>query len=160
MNDLLEEYQKFCHKGVIPTTAAREPILGFALGLGGEAGEVIDDIKKRMFHGRSIPMEHTKEELGDVMWYIANIANEYGFTLEDIIRSNMDKLNKRYPEMYGSNASAPIPLGQQCPGCGYDMYNITQSGPHIKAVCAHCGKFYKFLSKEEVKNGDDDLPWY
>lgn len=32
MNDLLEEHQKFFHKGVILTTAAREPILGFALG--------------------------------------------------------------------------------------------------------------------------------
>ena len=78
----------------------RSPIVGFALGLAGEAGEVVDDIKKRIFHGREVPMEHTKEELGDVLWYIANIATECHLSLEEILEENVEKLLARYPEKY------------------------------------------------------------
>lgn len=96
----LQEYQKFCNKGVLEETRKREPVVGFALGLVGETGEVVDDIKKRIFHGRDIPLEHTKEELGDVMWYVANICNVYGFDLQDVIDMNVRKLSARYPDMY------------------------------------------------------------
>lgn len=97
----LKEYQEFAALGILPATLEREPIIGFALGLAGEAGEVVDDIKKKYFHGRFVDPEHTLEELGDVMWYVANIATQMHTSLEDILRNNVDKLTKRYPDMYG-----------------------------------------------------------
>ena len=96
----LNEYQAFAAQGIHEATLEREPIVGFALGLVGETGEVVDDIKKRIFHGREVPMEHTAEELGDVLWYIANIATQCGLSLEDIITHNVEKLLARYPEKY------------------------------------------------------------
>lgn len=99
----ISEYQEFCSKGILPATLEREPIVGFALGLAGESGEVIDDIKKKYFHGRTIDPNHTIEELGDVMWYVANIATQLGVTLDEVIERNADKLRVRYPQMYLKN---------------------------------------------------------
>ncbi len=101
----INEYQAFASQGIHAATLEREPIVGFALGLAGETGEVIDDIKKRVFHGRDVPLEHTKEELGDVLWYVANIATEYHFSLEEIMQQNVDKLLSRYPDKYGEGAT-------------------------------------------------------
>lgn len=97
----LKDYQAFAARGILPATLEREPIIGFALGLAGEAGEVVDDVKKKYFHGRDIEATHTVEELGDVMWYVANIATQMGVPLEDILESNMHKLCNRYPVVYG-----------------------------------------------------------
>lgn len=99
----ISEYQEFCAEGILPATLEREPIVGFALGLAGESGEVVDDIKKKYFHGRTIDPDHTIEELGDVMWYVANIATQLGVTLDEVIERNADKLRVRYPQMYLKN---------------------------------------------------------
>ena len=96
----INDYQKFAAKGIRKESEGKNLIVGFALGLGGESGEVLDDIKKREYHGRNISIEHTAEELGDVMWYVANIATQLGFSLEDILINNICKLRDRYPELY------------------------------------------------------------
>lgn len=96
----LKEYQDFAHMAPHPASIGKNQLLHYALGLAGEVGEVCDDIKKREYHGRDITLEHTKEELGDVMWYVANVATELGFSLEDIIKENVAKLTKRYQELY------------------------------------------------------------
>ena len=97
----LNEYQEFAAQGILLATSEHPtPVVGFALGLAGETGEVVDDIKKRVFHGRNIPMEHTAEELGDVLWYISNICTQYGLKLEDVAQRNVAKLMNRYPSEY------------------------------------------------------------
>lgn len=96
----IKDYQKFASKAIRKESEGKNLIVGFALGLGGEAGEVLDDIKKREYHGRDISIEHTAEELGDVMWYVANIATQLGFSLEDILEHNVHKLTSRYPDLY------------------------------------------------------------
>lgn len=68
------------------------------MGLTGEAGEAADIVKKGIFHGKGVDMEHLKKELGDVMWYVALICESCGWELCDVMRTNVDKLKKRYPE--------------------------------------------------------------
>lgn len=68
------------------------------MGLTGESGEAADIVKKGIFHGKGIDMEHLKKELGDVMWYVALICESCGWELCDVMRTNVDKLKKRYPE--------------------------------------------------------------
>lgn len=156
----LKEYQEFCARGILPATLEREPIVGFALGLAGEAGEVVDDIKKKYFHGRDIDPQHTIEELGDVMWYVANIATQLGVSIEELIENNVGKLSKRYPTMYEPKHQVAGSLF--CAKCGKTCSDVDgtihyeQSGPHIKATCAHCGAFLKFVKKEKIK---DDSPF-
>ena len=72
------------------------------LGLCGEAGEVAEKIKKVLRSGRTFPFGATGDErvellkeLGDVQWYIANLANDLGFTLEDVMSRNLAKLGDR-----------------------------------------------------------------
>lgn len=96
----LKEYQEFASRGILPAPTKCEPIIGFALGLTGESGEVADDIKKKYFHGRDIDSNHTIEELGDVMWYVANIATQLNISLDEIIERNVNKLLARYKEKY------------------------------------------------------------
>ena len=154
----LKEYQEFASHGILPASTKCEPIIGFALGLTGESGEVADDIKKKYFHGRDIDPNHTIEELGDVMWYVANLATQLNISLDEIIRLNVDKLSTRYPAMYGDQSASDIickRCGKKCSDSNGTIH-YEQSGPHIKATCAHCGSFIKFVKKEKIK---DDCPF-
>jgi len=69
------------------------------LGLCGEAGEVADKVKKviRDRGGSFSPevIEALNLELGDVLWYVAQLATELGLDLNDIARANLDKLSSR-----------------------------------------------------------------
>lgn len=68
------------------------------LGLSGEAGEFTDMIKKWIFHEKPLDITHAEKELGDVMWYVALICDSFGWSLDDIMLMNIDKLKKRYPD--------------------------------------------------------------
>lgn len=74
-----------------------------ALGITGEAGEVSDKIKKLIrdkgYKGGWIESDKDREdialELGDVLWYVATLAHDIGFTLEQVAMLNYFKLQKR-----------------------------------------------------------------
>lgn len=70
-----------------------------ALGLTGEAGEVADKIKKiiRDKEGKFSEEDRAEiaKELGDVLWYIANLSFEMNLSLEYVARKNIEKLNSR-----------------------------------------------------------------
>lgn len=68
-----------------------------ATGLAGEAGEVVEHIKKGVFHEHGIDVDKLADELGDVLWYVAAIATKLDVPLEYIMSANIDKLKKRYP---------------------------------------------------------------
>lgn len=70
----------------------------WALGLAGEAGEVADYLKK--VHGHGKPYDRTKllGELGDVLWYLSNLADIHGMTLSEVAQGNVDKLRARHPK--------------------------------------------------------------
>jgi len=67
-----------------------------AMSIAGEAGEVIEIIKKSVRDGRAIDMEKLKYELGDVMWYIAALCECFGFDMGELAQMNVDKLRKRH----------------------------------------------------------------
>lgn len=77
----------------------------FALGIAGEAGEVADYIKKVLYHGHPMDKDKLCKELGDVLWYIATLADTACFTLEEVARVNIEKLKKRYPEGFNKERS-------------------------------------------------------
>lgn len=75
------------------------------MGLAGEAGEVIDYLKKWVGHGHEIDKEHVKKELGDVLWYVSEIATALGLNLQEIAMLNAEKLRKRYPDGFAVERS-------------------------------------------------------
>lgn len=77
----------------------------FGLGIGGEAGEVQDLVKKHLGHGHPLDKEKLVKELGDVLWYVAAIADQAGVSLEMVAQVNVEKLRKRYPNGFSSEAS-------------------------------------------------------
>lgn len=80
-------------------------ILNGALGLCGEAGEVADIIKKVYFQGHMLDKEKIIEELGDVTWYIAIMAHALETDLESVLKYNVEKLKKRYPNGFSEKES-------------------------------------------------------
>lgn len=69
------------------------------LGLAGEAGEVAEKIKKVLRDNNGTIAQEQKEllkkELGDVLWYVSQLASELGLTMEDIAQHNINKLKDR-----------------------------------------------------------------
>ena len=69
------------------------------LGLVGEAGEVAEKVKKVIRDKKGIFDEESKKgikkELGDVLWYLSNLCNEFDFTLEEVALQNLEKLKLR-----------------------------------------------------------------
>lgn len=82
-----------------------DKIVDCALGLAGEAGEVADDVKKWFAQGHELNFKHMAEELGDVAWYIAVMAHVCGYDLESVLKMNIEKLKKRYPNGFSSDMS-------------------------------------------------------
>lgn len=89
---------------VMARTTAKYPAeAGLAytsLGLCSEAGEVADKLKKLIRDGDGVAdsafYEAVAKELGDVLWYVANIAWEIDYNLNDIADMNYQKLKDRY----------------------------------------------------------------
>lgn len=52
-----------------------------------------------------VPADNLKEELGDVLWYIATTAAGAGISLDEIMENNIEKLRKRYPEGFDAERS-------------------------------------------------------
>lgn len=71
----------------------------YALGLGGESGEVQEKIKKlyRDSNGsyNGVFVAELEKELGDVIWYIVGLANSFGIPFNDILETNIKKLQDR-----------------------------------------------------------------
>ena len=94
----MNDYQK---RARITAIYPREHMVVYpALGLAGEAGEVCEKIKKVMRDSTNKSDFWDKRndielELGDVLWYIANLAEDMGLNLDDIATKNIDKLRDR-----------------------------------------------------------------
>lgn len=83
----------------------RDRFLIGALGTAGEAGEIVETIKKSIFHGHELDTKKLAREIGDVLWYLAILATAIGFNLSDVAQLNVDKLRARYPEGFSHEAS-------------------------------------------------------
>ncbi|AKU43067.1 MazG-like pyrophosphatase [Rhodobacter phage RcTitan] len=77
-----------------------------ATGVAGEAGELLDAIKKHVVYKRELDRENVVEELGDLRFYMAGLMNRLGITEEEILSHNNRKLSKRYASGAYSNAQA------------------------------------------------------
>lgn len=104
----LNDYQKMS-KRTLPErkdlTEKKWALANYALGLTGESGECGDHIKKHAFHGHELDVDEIKNELGDVLHYVAGLATMCGLSLEGIANGNITKLQKRFPKGFSTEAS-------------------------------------------------------
>ena len=93
-----EEYQKLSRKTAIYPNKGNNFVYP-TLGLTGEAGEVSEKIKKVLRDDNGVvddlKRQEIKKELGDVLWYLSQIATELGLSLDDVATFNVEKINSR-----------------------------------------------------------------
>ncbi len=65
-----------------------------------EVGELADVFKKNMAYGKDIDWVNVKEELGDLLFYIGSFCRINGIDLDEVITTNILKLESRYPEKF------------------------------------------------------------
>jgi NTP pyrophosphatase (non-canonical NTP hydrolase) len=94
------EYQALALRTYKGPSAPVHMLTNGALGLTGEAGEVADLVKKFMYPSKPgdglDAYERITAELGDVLWYVALVAQAVGVPLESIAAANIAKLAKRH----------------------------------------------------------------
>ena len=77
-----------------------ERLLTAGVGINAEGGEFLEIIKKMVFQGKpwnEDNREHLIIELGDVMWYVAQATMALDISFDEVIETNVKKLQKRYP---------------------------------------------------------------
>ena len=99
------EYQELALRTHNKQLTEKGAYCNYSMGLNGEAGEVVDLIKKVVFHGHEMDPLELAKELGDCLWYLTNLSNAAGFSLEEIATMNIVKLMKRYPNGFDQKSS-------------------------------------------------------
>lgn len=101
----LNEYQSLAQRTRNTALSPDDHLMNGCLGLAGETGEVCDLVKKCFFQDRRDIRDKLFNELGDVMWYLAEAVSAMGWTLDDIAKGNIAKLRARYPEGFSADRS-------------------------------------------------------
>lgn len=80
--------------------------LHMAIGISGEAGELLDAIKKAAIYRKPLDIANIKEECGDILFYVTGLLNSIGCDIDTVISENTAKLSLRYQSLSYSNAAA------------------------------------------------------
>lgn len=91
------EYQKLAARTINQSLTFEEQKIHALHGMVGEIGE-IHSIYQKMYQGHAFEVDHVKKEFGDLLWFIAEYCTAKGWSLDDIMQKNIDKLKARYLE--------------------------------------------------------------
>ena len=92
-----DSYQEDAARTINAQDGETGELTNAALGLAGETGEVVELVKKHVFHGKALDDDRLAEEIGDVLWYVAAVCSARGIRLQDVAEANIAKLRARYP---------------------------------------------------------------
>lgn len=94
-----EEYQRISRETAVYPNIGKNFVYP-TLGLAGESGEVAEKVKKILRDNEGVIDEERKKELtkelGDVLWYLSQVASEIGVPLEEVASFNIEKLRSRF----------------------------------------------------------------
>ncbi len=100
----LDEYTQEVHR-TCSIEDPKELLTLTALGIAGEAGEVVDMIKKVLYHAHELDVSALCKEVGDLLWYTVLLCDTVGLTLDDVMQTNVEKLRRRYPHGFDQQRS-------------------------------------------------------
>lgn len=95
------------YRETVKASLSDHTFLYLVLGLAGESGEVADKVKKIYRDNGGVLTDETKQELikelGDILWYIARLSDDWGVPLERLAKMNIEKTHsrKRRNELHG-----------------------------------------------------------
>ena len=101
----INEYQQLAMTTLNKEMNKKDMLINGVMGLCGESGEAIDIVKKHLAQGHELDREKLIKELGDIAWYLAEMATVLDITLEEVLERNIEKLKKRYPEGFDKEKS-------------------------------------------------------
>lgn len=104
-----EQHRRDVLRTVRPALSERDRLLIGALGLCGEAGEVVDELKKHLFHDHTLDKAKLSSELGDVLWYWVLLCDTLGLSIEEVVAGNVEKLRRHYPDGFTTERSINRP---------------------------------------------------
>ena len=85
-----------------PFEQTQKDLMHMTLGIAGEAGELVDAVKKYVIYDKDLDLQNVIEELGDLEFYLEGFRDALGLVRSHIVSYNMEKLTKRYPEKYSN----------------------------------------------------------
>lgn len=115
MNDepLTNDYSHFVRRLAKPgqdilagMTPEQANLMHMAIGIAGEAGELLDAIKKHVVYGKTLDMTNVIEELGDLEFYQEGMRQAIGVSRNYILQQNVNKLAVRYESLQYSDQAA------------------------------------------------------
>lgn len=148
----------FCDNGI--TEVNRNRVLMACLGLAGESGETVDYLKKVIYHYHTLDRWKLQKELGDVLWYVAEMCSALNINLEDIMVQNIAKLKERYPEGFETDRSINRPDSKEekyCFECKTRevitdaIYMVEYMNGNCVYLCENCIMLHKYLDSIHVK---------
>lgn len=98
-------YQLLAYRTANKELSPFDQLRNAAYGLNGEAGEVIDLLKKHEFQGHELSQDKLVKELGDILWYLALACTSLGIVITDVMEQNIAKLQERYPDGFDADKS-------------------------------------------------------
>jgi NTP pyrophosphatase (non-canonical NTP hydrolase) len=109
------------------------------LGLAGEAGTLLSEYKKRLRDGGShVEYESlVAEELGDLLWYLSNLASKFGLSLSEIAEANLSKVNERWNSECRSQPvffDSEFPKSEQLPRSLTVSFRQERTGGRLEAI--------------------------
>lgn len=75
-------------------------LLHAVIGLTGEVGELAGAVEKYAYYGQPLDETNIKEELGDILWYVAEACEALDIGMADVMEANIRKLRLRFPDKY------------------------------------------------------------
>ncbi len=99
-NAIKTESRNFDEIGARMSEVRNQRLLHAGIGLATEAGEFLDALKKHVFYGKDLDTVNLSEEMGDIFWYCALIADELKIDFSQVMDTNIAKLKARYGDKF------------------------------------------------------------
>ena len=100
-----QDYRREIDRTMNEELTFKEKLSMLGMGIAGEAGEIVDSLKKVVYHGHELDREDLVKELGDLLWYITHLMKCFEITDEEVREKNIAKLRERYIEGFSEEAS-------------------------------------------------------
>ncbi|GCF11333.1 nucleoside triphosphate pyrophosphohydrolase family protein [Dictyobacter arantiisoli] len=100
----IQEYAQEIHR-TCNLEDPKELLTLTALGIAGESGEIVDTLKKFLYHQHDLDVPELCKEVGDLLWYMTLLCDTLGLTMHDVMEANVKKLRKRYPDGFDAQRS-------------------------------------------------------
>ena len=98
------EYQKLASRTINNELTKKEQEMHALHGLVGEIGE-LHSLYQKEYQGHAFDEHHAMSEVSDMMWFIAEYCTAIGWSLDDVMQYNIDKLIARYPDGFETDKS-------------------------------------------------------